>query len=133
MPTETSPETREARVRTARAALIDDHAASLYDLVRLAFCEPTRAQIIRALGTGPLSVNEVAAVVKRSKWATSQHLRVLRENNLVAAARNGRSVVYTLGKSQAARVTWEALDGVLVAAGLGSSERGRKVSRRRPT
>lgn len=133
MPTEASPETREERVKAARAALIDNHAASLYDLVRLAFCEPTRAQIIRALGTGPLSVNEVAAVVRRSKWATSQHLRVLRENDLVVAARNGRSVVYTLAKSQAARVTWEALESVLAAAGLGGSEKVRRASRRRPT
>jgi len=39
---------------------------------------------VRVLSAGPLSVGELAATLERSKSATSQHLRVLREVGTVA-------------------------------------------------
>lgn len=105
-----------ARLRAARAALLDDNASALLARVRDVFCEPTRSQIVRALSTGPLSVNEVAAVVRRSKWATSQHLRVLRQDGVVVAKRRGRSVYYRLAPGDASASALGALELVANSA-----------------
>jgi DNA-binding transcriptional ArsR family regulator len=64
--------------------------------VREALCEPTRTQIVRVLSAGPLSVTELAAILERSKSATSQHLRVLRDGGVVMNRRRGRAVIYSL-------------------------------------
>ena len=83
-------------IRDARDALLDGRAAALLQPVREVICEPTRTQIVRALSTGPLSVGDLASVLERSKSATSQHLRVLRDGGVVAARRSGRVVMYSL-------------------------------------
>jgi DNA-binding transcriptional ArsR family regulator len=98
------------RVRNAREALLDPSANSLLQSVRDIICEPTRTQIVRALTPGPLSVGELAAILGRSKSATSQHLRVLREAGVVSARRRGRVVIYTLGATPLVTATVEVLD-----------------------
>jgi DNA-binding transcriptional ArsR family regulator len=83
-------------MRNARDALLSTSASALVDTVRGALCEPTRMQIVRVLSAGPLSVSELATTLERSKSATSQHLRVLRDIGVVSAHRRGRGVVYSL-------------------------------------
>ena len=83
-------------IRDARDALLDGRAAAILQPVRELMCEPTRTQIVRVLSTGPLSVGDLASVLERSKSATSQHLRVLRDGGIVAARRRGRVVMYSL-------------------------------------
>src|SRR5258708_35087616 len=80
------------RVRNAREALLDGAASALLESVRDIICEPTRTQIVRALTAGPLPVGDLATILGRSKSATSQHLRVLREAGILAARRRGRLV-----------------------------------------
>lgn len=104
------------RVRAARAALLSDDATSLMEQVRQVFCEPTRSQIMRALSTGPLSVNDLALVIGRSKSATSQHLRILREDGMVTARRRGRSVFYAVDGGTAATCAIDAINAVVRAA-----------------
>ena len=104
------------RIHAARAALLDAGASSLLEQVRGVFCESTRSQMMRALAAGPLSVTELALVVGRSKWATSQHLRILRQNAMVQSSRRGRAVYYSLADSAAARSATAALDLVVSAA-----------------
>jgi DNA-binding transcriptional ArsR family regulator len=99
-----------ARVRTARNAMLDTTAAALLEPVRSALCEPTRSQIVRILSCGPLSVGELAATLERSKSATSQHLRVLRDSGIVAARRRGRSVIYSLTDTPMVEATVQLLD-----------------------
>jgi DNA-binding transcriptional ArsR family regulator len=72
-------------------------------------CEPTRTQIVRALTCGPLSVGDLAATLDRSKSATSQHLRVLRDGGIVSARRRGRAVIYSLSQSPMVDATVEVL------------------------
>ncbi|HET6318783.1 MAG TPA: metalloregulator ArsR/SmtB family transcription factor [Chloroflexota bacterium] len=85
-------------------------AASLLEPVRQIMCEPTRTQIVRALSAGPLSVGELAAILGRSKSATSQHLRVLREGGVVVPRRRGRSVIYSLVRSPMVAAIVQVLD-----------------------
>jgi ArsR family transcriptional regulator len=105
-----------ARVRTARAALLDPPAAALLEPVRDVICEPTRTQIVRALSAGPLPVGELAVTIERSKSATSQHLRVLRSSGIVSARRRGRAVIYSLAPSPMIDATVHVLDTAATVA-----------------
>jgi DNA-binding transcriptional ArsR family regulator len=90
--------------------VLSEAANALVDGVRSAICEPTRTQIVRVLSAGPLSVGELAATLRRSKSATSQHLRVLRQAGLVAASRRGRTIIYSLTKEPMVDLTVQVLD-----------------------
>jgi ArsR family transcriptional regulator len=83
-------------------------AAALARL-RKAVCDPARLGLLRALGAGPLTVDDLALVIGRSPAATSQHLRVLRELGLVEGRRRGTAVHYRLRPGP-------ATDDVLAAA-----------------
>jgi DNA-binding transcriptional ArsR family regulator len=98
------------RVRTAKVALLDAQASALVDSIREIICEPTRTQIVRALTPGPLAVGEIAAILSRSKSATSQHLRVLRDAGVVSARRRGRVVMYSLCTAPMVQATIQVLD-----------------------
>ena len=84
------------RVRQAREFLLDREANDMLQTAREVLCEPTRTQIVRVLSSGPLTVSELATILNRSKSATSQHLRVLRDGGVVTNRRRGRSVIYSL-------------------------------------
>jgi DNA-binding transcriptional ArsR family regulator len=120
MSSEQQPRSRlvSPRVRNAREALLDGTAAALLQPVREIICEQTRTQIVRALSAGPLSVGDLAAILGRSKSATSQHLRVLRDSGIVAARRRGRAVIYNLGSGPMVEVTVQVLNR---AASLGAA------------
>jgi DNA-binding transcriptional ArsR family regulator len=106
----TRPRVSSQRLKNARDALLDGSANGLLQGVRDIICEPTRTQIVRVLSAGPLSVGELAATVDRSKSATSQHLRVLRDAGIVSARRRGRVVIYSLTTAPMVDVTVQVLD-----------------------
>jgi DNA-binding transcriptional ArsR family regulator len=85
--------------------------------VRDVICEPTRTQIVRALSAGPLSVGDLASILERSKSATSQHLRVLRDGGVVAARRRGRRVIYSLTTGPMVSATVQMLNRAAAGAG----------------
>lgn len=70
-------------------------------------CEPTRLNMLRALCKTPLAASDLAQVIGRTRSATSQHLRVLREANAVVAERRGNVIRYRLGESSAAVILAE--------------------------
>jgi len=106
------------RVSNAREALLDGAASELLQSVRDILCEPTRTQIVRALSPGPLSVGDLAAILGRSKSATSQHLRVLRDAGIVSARRRGRAVIYSLAPGPMVEATVQVLDRVASIAAV---------------
>jgi DNA-binding transcriptional ArsR family regulator len=59
-------------------------------------CDGTRLKIVRALRDNQLAASDLARVLGRSRSATSQHLRVLREAEVVKPSRNGNVVRYKL-------------------------------------
>lgn len=71
-------------------------------------CDPTRLKIVRALEQTPLAASDLAQVIGRTRSATSQHLRVLREIEAVAATRTGNVVRYRLGEGTVAQVLRDA-------------------------
>src|SRR6267378_119032 len=59
-------------------------------------CDGTRLKIVRALRDNQLAASDLARILGRSRSATSQHLRVLREADVVKPSRNGNIVRYKL-------------------------------------
>lgn len=55
-----------------------------------ALADPTRRAIVERLGTGPLSVSELADPLPMSMPALLQHLRVLQEVGVVTSEKVGR-------------------------------------------
>src|SRR5438045_8623906 len=98
------------RVKNARDALLTSQASALLQPVRDVICEQTRTQIVRVLSAGPLSVGDLASILERSKSATSQHLRVLRDGGVVSARRRGRAVIYSLTSTPMIEAAVEVID-----------------------
>lgn len=59
---------------------------------------PLRLQILKLLHRSPHVVHQLVAKLNKSQPLVSQHLRVLKQANLVDATRAGREVVYSLSE-----------------------------------
>lgn len=60
--------------------------------------EPTRLKILRMLATRDLYVCELEAVLSMNQPRVSQHLRVLKEADLVREAKEAQRTLYSLDK-----------------------------------
>lgn len=58
--------------------------------------DPTRRRLFERLRAGPCSVKELAAAVPVSQPAVSQHLRVLKDAQLVWVEKQGQQRIYHL-------------------------------------
>lgn len=67
-------------------------------------CDPSRFRIVQALRATPLTVSEISRVISKTRAATSQHLKVLRDVDAVTAQRRGQFVVYSLSEHVNAEV-----------------------------
>lgn len=61
-----------------------------------AVADPSRVKIIYTLAEGSLNVKSLAGQLGISHSATSRHLKILRDKNLVASHRQGHTVLYSL-------------------------------------
>ncbi len=80
--------------------------------------DPTRRTLIERLRAGPCSVNELVKVVRVSQPAVSQHLRVLKNANLVRVDKVRNQRIYSLnpvGLSKLREYVDSMWDGVLEA------------------
>src|SRR5436189_1811630 len=85
-------------VATAEAGLLAGPARKRAEEVLESLCDPSRLRIVQALRATPLTVSELSRVISKTRAATSQHLRVLREAEAVVAERRGQFVVYSLSQ-----------------------------------
>jgi DNA-binding transcriptional ArsR family regulator len=58
--------------------------------------DPTRRRIFERIRQGPCSVSELVETVSVSQPAVSQHLKVLREAQLVTVEKQGQKRIYQL-------------------------------------
>lgn len=84
-----------------------------------AMCDPTRVRIVQALSGCELAAGDLAHVIGRSRSATSQHLKVLRDLGAVVATRNGNIVRYSLSSD---------LNGEVLADCVSAFDRLKKAS-----
>ncbi|HYR93790.1 MAG TPA: metalloregulator ArsR/SmtB family transcription factor [Methylomirabilota bacterium] len=74
-----------------------------------ALCDATRVKILRALSADTLAAGDLAHVVGRSRSATSQHLKVLRDIGAVVGQREGNVVRYSLSPDVNGQVIADAV------------------------
>jgi DNA-binding transcriptional ArsR family regulator len=79
-----------------------------------ALADPTRRQVLALLRNGPLTAGELADHFDVSKPTMSAHFTILREADLIASSKHGKSVVYCLKLS----VLEEALAGFAELLGI---------------
>ena len=95
-------------VMTAQQQMLTPHNEKRMRALLDALCDPTRITIVRALRDTTLAASDLAHVIGRSRSATSQHLRVLREVGAIVATRKGNIVRYTLSNDVSGSIIEEA-------------------------
>jgi DNA-binding transcriptional ArsR family regulator len=75
-----------------------------------ALCDATRVKIVQALSEdNTLAAGDLAHVIGRSRSATSQHLKVLRDLGAVVGRRDGNVVRYSLAADLTGQVIANAV------------------------
>ncbi|MCR5609150.1 MAG: metalloregulator ArsR/SmtB family transcription factor [Lachnospiraceae bacterium] len=74
------------------------HEEELYDLAELfkVFGDSTRIRILYTLMDNEMCVNDIAVSLNMTQSAISHQLRILKQNKLVKASRDGKSILYSL-------------------------------------
>ncbi|MFK0206326.1 ArsR/SmtB family transcription factor [Agrobacterium sp. NPDC090283] len=103
---------------------IGDHFGTLERKARLlsTFANANRLHMLQLLAAGEMSVGELAEKVELSQSAVSQHLALLREENIVKARRDSQTKYYAL-ESEAARTLLDTLTDIFelqLQSGLGN-------------
>lgn len=81
-----------------------------------ALSDPTRRRVLQLLRSGPMTAGDLADHFDVSKPTMSAHFAILREADLVAMERDGKSLVYHLKLS----VLEDALMGFANTFGIGA-------------
>jgi len=97
-----------AAVSVARKQMLTGRSERDARRILESLCDPTRLKILRALEETPLAASDLAQVIGRTRSATSQHLRVLREVDAVIPERRGNIVRYRIGEGPVADVLRDA-------------------------
>lgn len=71
---------------------------------------PIRVAIVHALTDEPKCVHELVELLDLTQPLVSQHLRILRDNHLVARDRRGREMTYRIADHHVARIVGDALE-----------------------
>jgi DNA-binding transcriptional ArsR family regulator len=90
-----------------------------------ALSDPTRRRVLQLLRKGPMTAGDLADHFDVSKPTMSAHFAILREAGLVAATRDGKSLVYHLQLS----VLEDALIGFADTFGIGGAKRAKGARR----
>ena len=98
-----------AAVKTAEKSLLSPRNERRMRELLDALCDATRVKIVRALRDTTLAAGDLAHVINRSRSATSQHLKVLRDIGVVRPARSGNVVRYALSDELDAQVIEHAV------------------------
>ena len=94
----------------------DGRKGALFEAIAVmgkAFASPRRLELLDLLAQAPRTVDELARLSGQSTANTSQHLQALHAAGLVARAREGTSVRYTMAGEEALSL-WLALRDVSV-------------------
>jgi ArsR family transcriptional regulator len=86
----------EDLVHAAQPDLLDGLTATHMAQIFQALSDPTRVRLISSLLSTELCVCDIAAILGMTQSAVSHQLRVLRDQRLVKARKEGRVVYYTL-------------------------------------
>jgi DNA-binding transcriptional ArsR family regulator len=88
--------------------LADDQVNLVVEVFRM-LADATRVQILWALTSQEMSVNDLAAHVDKPAPSVSQHLAKLRMARLVSTRRDGTSVFYSIGNDHVRQLVTDAV------------------------
>lgn len=77
-----------------------------------ALSEPSRMKILLALTQGELCVYHIVAAVGGTQSAVSHQLRILRDNRIIRARRDGQNIVYSLADEHVVRLIRTSLEHI---------------------
>lgn len=91
-----------------------------------ALSDPTRRRVLQLLRERPMTAGELAAQFPSSKATMSAHFSVLREADLIEAAKHGKSITYSLRLSvlEDALLAFAETFGIGVASPSAASREG---------
>ena len=97
-------------VKSAEANLLPPRDERRMKEMLEALCDATRVKIVQALSErNKLAAGDLAHVIGRSRSATSQHLKVLRDLGAVVATRRGNVVCYELSNDMTGSIIEQAV------------------------
>lgn len=82
----------------------------MIDLPLRALSDPSRREILKLLGEGPMRAGEIARRFEIGMPTVSHHLSVLKLAGLVRVERQGRVLMYSLEPQVLHEFLWELLD-----------------------
>ncbi|NOQ62001.1 metalloregulator ArsR/SmtB family transcription factor [Mycolicibacterium fortuitum] len=88
--------------------LADDQVRLVVEVFRM-LADPTRIQLLWALSSAELSVNELAERVSKPAPSVSQHLAKLRMARLVRPRRSGTTIFYSLENEHVRQLVVDAV------------------------
>lgn len=74
-----------------------------------ALATPARLQLLCLLADGPATVSRLVELSGLSQPLVSQHLRILRETELVTLTRTGREAVHALADTHVSHIVTDAI------------------------
>jgi ArsR family transcriptional regulator len=77
-----------------------DEVAQLHAQMCSGLADTNRILIIYALAEHAMSVGMLAEMLNLSQTATSRHLKILREQGIVRAVREGQAVIYSIADNR---------------------------------
>lgn len=84
------------KAKRAKELLPDDNTIGAIAAQFKAICEPSRLKILLALRQGELCVFHIVEAVGGTQSAVSHQLRILRDNRIIRARRDGQNIAYSL-------------------------------------
>lgn len=109
-------------VREAKKKMLNDDEYASFAQTFGALADSNRTKIIYTLVNSELCVCDIAAVVGISDSAVSQHLRILRNLNLVKQRKSGRMMYYSLNDDHIRTLLEVCLEHTRHAAGTERSD-----------
>jgi DNA-binding transcriptional ArsR family regulator len=88
--------------------LPDDQVDLVVEVFRM-LADATRVQVLWALVSGEMSVNELASHIRKPAPAVSQHLAKLRMARLVRTRRDGTTIFYSLDNDHIGQLVTDAV------------------------
>ena len=91
---------RDKLINSAEYLIAVEDTSRIFSLLG----EPSRVKIVLALMEGELCVYHICEITKAKQSATSQHLRKLKDANIIKARKEANHVLYSLADEHVATI-----------------------------
>ncbi|MCD8205656.1 MAG: metalloregulator ArsR/SmtB family transcription factor [Clostridia bacterium] len=97
-------ELHETRVKEAKANMLPEEDIATLAARFKAISEPSRLSILLALSYGELCVEHITEAVGGNQSAVSHQLKILKDNKIIKARRDGKNIYYSISDEHVVRM-----------------------------